>query len=197
MKKFFLKALDVILTIVMVLSVLYAIFNLVMTFLPADIQRQVYNFLNMSQEYIATFSISSVVNAVVLVGSKLIQTYNKIQITKQLAKAEEIIANDVAVNEAVIAKQNEIINNLRVLQELDNALLSVQKVTTERNIKASDLLVYKSEKEAYSKALEEIEQAKQQLAEVDNLTTVYEKTEVKEVIVEKEQEKPSDMSGRV
>ncbi|MBQ8443775.1 MAG: hypothetical protein IJX25_00265 [Clostridia bacterium] len=197
MKKFFLKTLDVILTIVMVLSVLYAIFNLVMTFLPADIQRQVYDFLNMSQEYIATFSISSVVNAVVLVGSKLIQTYNKIQITKQLAKAEEIIANDVAVNEAVIAKQNEIINNLRVLQELDNALLSVQKVTTERNIKASDLLVYKSEKEAYSKALEEIEQAKQQLAEVDNLTTVYEKTEVKEVIVEKEQEKPSDMSGRV
>ena len=197
MKKFLLKTLDVILNIIMVVSVLYAIFNLVMTFLPADIQTQVYDFLNMSQEYIATFSISSVINAGVLVGTKLLQTYNKIQITKQLAKSEEIIVNDIAVNEAVIKKLNELTNNVVVLQKLDDAILSVQKVTTERNIKASDRLVYKSEKEAYSKALEQIEKAKESLSNIDNVATVYEKTEIKEVIVEKEQEAVDEMAGRV
>jgi len=195
MKKFLLKTLDVILTIVMVISALYAIFNLVMAFLPVEIQIKVYDWLHMSQEYIATFSISSVVNAAVLVGSKLLQTYNKVQITKQLAKSEEIITNDVAVNEAVIKKNNEVINNINVLQKLVNALLTVQKVTTERNIKSSDMLVYKSEKEAYSRALEEIEQAKQELQNINNLTTVYEKTELKEVIVEKE--KADTLAGRV
>ena len=197
MKKFLLKTLDVILNIIMVVSVLYAIFNLVMTFLPADIQTQVYDFLNMSQEYIATFSISSVINAGVLVGTKLLQTYNKIQITKQLAKSEEIIVNDIAVNEAVIKKLNELTNNVVVLQKLDDAILSVQKVTTERNIKASDKLVYKSEKEAYAKALEQIEKAKESLSNVDNVATVYEKTEIKEVIVEKEQKAVDEMAGRV
>jgi len=50
----------------------------------------------------------------------------------------------------------------------------VQKVTTERNIKASDKLVYKSEKEAYQEALEQIEKAKQELSEINNISTVYE-----------------------
>ena len=195
MKKFLLKTLDVVLTIVMVVSALYAIFNLVMTFLPVEIQTKVYGWLHMSQDSIATFSISSVVNAAVLVGSKLLQTYNKVQITKQLAKSEEIIVNDVAVNEAVIKKNNEVINNINVLQKLVNALLTVQKITTERNIKSSDLLVYKSEKEAYSKALDEINQAKKELEQISNLTSVYERTEVKEVIVEKE--KANELIGRV
>jgi len=87
-----------------------------------------------------------------------------------------------------------VINNLNVLQDLTNALLSVQKITTERNIKASDKLVYKDEKEAYKQALEEIENAKAKLAEINNISTVYEKTEVKEVVVEKEKDL---MTGRV
>lgn len=196
MKKFLLKTLDVILTIIMVVSSIYAIFNVVMSFLPADIQDTVYGWLNMSQEYIATFSISSVINAVVLVASKLSQAYTKIKLTNQITKAEEIISNDVKVYEAVLSKLNEVINQVKVSQELSDALLSVQKVTTERNIKASDKLVYKEEKEAYKKALEQIESAKANLANINNLTTVYEKTEVKEVVVEKEID-PNDVTGRV
>lgn len=196
MKKFLLKTLDVILTIIMVVSSIYAIFNVVMSCLPADIQDTVYGWLNMSQEYIATFSISSVINAVVLVASKLSQAYTKIKLTSQITKAEEIIANDVKVYEAVLNKLNEVVNQVKVSQELSDALLSVQKVTTERNIKASDKLVYKEEKEAYKKALEQIESAKANLANINNLTTVYEKTEVKEVVVEKEID-PNDVTGRV
>lgn len=196
MKKFLFKTLDVVLTIIMIVSALYAIFNMVMSFLPADIQSQVYGWLHMSEEYIATFSVSSVFNAAILVSSKVIQTYSKIKITNQLTKSEQIITNDVKVNEAVISKLNELINQVHVLQGLDDAILSVQKVTTERNIKASDKLVYKDEKEAYKQALNQIEAAKNKLADVNNLQTVYEKTEVKEVIVEKEVN-PNDLTGRV
>lgn len=194
MKKFILKTLDVILTIVMVISVLYAIFNLVMSFLPAEIQKIVYTALHMSSEYIATFSVSATINAAVLVATKVAQTYSRIKLTAQLTQSENVNANTVIANEAVIERTNAVINNLNVLQDLTNALLSVQKITTERNIKASDKLVYKDEKEAYKQALEEIENAKAKLAEINNISTVYEKTEVKEVVVEKEKD---SMTGRV
>lgn len=188
MKKFLLKTLDVILTIIMVISTLYAVFNLVMGFLPADIQQTVYGWLHMSSEYIATFSVSAVINAAVLVATKVTQTYSRIKLTAQLTQSENINANTVIANEAIIERQNAVINNLNVLQDLTNALLTVQKITTERNIKASDKLVYKSEKEAYKQALDEIEKAKTKLAEINNISTVYEKTEIKEVIVEKEKD---------
>lgn len=197
MKKFLLKTLDVILTIIMVVSSLYAIFNLVMTFLPADIQAQVYGWLHMSQEYIATFSISSTINAAVLIATKLTQTYSRINLTKQLTRSEQVIHQDAQVNEVVIDRVNAVINNLNVLQRLNDALLTVQKITTERNIKASDKLVYKSEKDAYKQALADIEKAKQDLAEINNVATVYEKTEIKEVIVEKPKEEKDELSGRV
>lgn len=194
MKKAILKTLDVMLTIVMVVSVIYSIFNMVMSFLPAEIQKTVYEFLHMSEEYIATFSISATINAAVLVATKIAQTYSRIKLTTQLTKAEEVNTNTVMANETVIERTNAAINNLNVIQGLIGALLTIQKVNAERNIKASDKLVYKEEKEAYKQALEEIETAKAKLAEINNVATVYEKTEVKEVIVEKEHD---DLSGRV
>lgn len=194
MKKAILKTLDVMLTIVMVVSVIYSIFNMVMSFLPAEIQKTVYEFLHMSEEYIATFSISAAINAAVLVATKIAQTYSRIKLTTQLTKAEEVNTNTVMANETVIERTNAVINNLNVIQGLIGALLTIQKVNAERNIKASDKLVYKEEKEAYKQALEEIETAKAKLAEINNVATVYEKTEVKEVIVEKEHD---DLSGRV
>ena len=62
MKKFLLKTLDITLTVIMILSayMLYLIWQL--TFLPVEIQTQVYGWLHMSSEYIATFSISSAIN---------------------------------------------------------------------------------------------------------------------------------------
>jgi len=90
MKKFILKTLDVILTIVMVISVLYAIFNLVMSFLPAEIQKIVYTALHMSSEYIATFSVSATINAAVLVATKVAQTYSRIKLNAQLAQSENV-----------------------------------------------------------------------------------------------------------
>jgi len=197
MKKFLLKSLDIVFTIIMIASSLYAVFNLVMTFLPTEIQTEVYGWLHMSQEYIATFSISSTINAAVLIASKLSQTYTKINLTNKIARTEQVIHQDIAVNEVVIERVNAVINNLNVLQRLNDALLSVQKVTTERNINASDKLVYKSEKDAYKQALEQIEQAKQELAEISNVATVYEKTEIKEVVVEKSKEPKNELSGRV
>lgn len=194
MKKAILKTLDVMLTIVMVVSVIYSIFNMVMSFLPAEIQKTVYEFLHMSEEYIATFSISATINAAVLVATKIAQTYSRIKLTTQLTKAEEVNTNTVMANETVIERTNAAINNLNVIQGLIGALLTIQKVNAERNIKASDKLVYKEEKEAYKQALEEIETAKAKLAEINNVATVYEKIEVKEVIVEKEHD---DLSGRV
>lgn len=194
MKKFILKTFDVILTIIMIISVVYAIFNLIMSFLPAEIQKQVFDWLHMTSEYIATFSISATINAAVLIATKLAQTYSRIKLTAKLTQAEQINSNTIEMNEAVVDRTNAAINIMNVLTGLTDALLAVQKITTERNIKASDKLVHKADKEAYKQALETIETAQKQLAELKNITRVYEKTEIKEVVVEKEQDK---LSGRV
>ncbi len=188
MKKFLLKTLDILLTIIMVASVLYSIFNLVMSFLPVNVQTMVYGWLNMSTEYIATFSISAAINAAVLVGTKIAQTYTRIKLTSQLIRSEEINANTVKADETIVERTNAAINNLRILQDQLNALLTVQKVTTERNIKASEKLVYKSDKEAYKRALEQIEKVQQEFKEINNIATVYEKTEIKEIVVNKEED---------
>lgn len=194
MKKFILKALDVILTIVMIGSVIYSLFNLVMSLLPIEIQTQVYGWLHMSSEYIATFSVSAAINAAVLVATKIAQTYTRIKLSTKLLESENVIHNDIAVSEKVVERTNEVINNQNIVLTLLNALLTVQKVNVERNIKASDQLVYKAEKDAYVQALAEIEDAKCKLAEISNLVAVYEKTEIKEIVVEKEVDK---LSGRV
>ncbi len=194
MKKFILKSLDIILTIVMIGSVIYSLFNLVMSLLPIEIQAQVYGWLHMSSEYIATFSISAAINAAVLVATKIAQAYTRIKLSTKLIESENVINNDIAVNEKVVEKTNAVINNQNIVLTLLNALLTVQKVNVERNIKASDQLVYKAEKDAYVQALAEIEDAKCKLAEISNLVAVYEKTEIKEIVVEKEVDK---LSGRV
>lgn len=194
MKKFLLKTLDVTLNIIMVLSAIYAIFNLVMTFLPADIQTTVFEWLHMSEEYIATFSISSIINAAVLVGSKLIQTYNKINLTTMITHQQETLSNNLAINEQVVNKTNVLIDNIKVVETLLDAVLTVNKVNVERNIDASEKLVNKAQKDAYKLALETIEKAKTAFEELKNITSVYERTEIKEVIVEKDD---NSLSGRV
>ena len=188
------KTLDITLNIIMVISALYAIFNLVMTFLPADIQAQVFGWLHMSEEYIATFSISSVINAAVLVGSKLIQTYNKINLTAMITHQQQTISNDLAVNEQVVNRTNVLIDNIKVVEKQLDAILTVNKVNVERNIDSSEKLVNKAQKTAYKSALAVIEDAKASLEELKNITSVYEREEVKEVIVEKEHD---SLSGRV
>jgi hypothetical protein len=196
MKKFLLKTLDITLTVIMILSALYAVFNMIMAFLPVEIQTQVFGWLHMSSEYIATFSISSVINAVILVLSKMLQANMKVALSAKLAKAEHVISNGIASNDKILERTNEIINSLNVLQDLNNAILSVQKVTTERNIKASDKLVLKGEKEAYKNALLDIEKAKEKLKDIDNISKVFKKEKVVEV--EKIVEKVVDpLEGRV
>jgi len=194
MKKAVLKTIDVILTIIMIVSALYAVFNLVMTFLPAEIQTQVYSWLKMSEEHIATFSVSSVINAAVLVASKLIQTHSRISLTNTLSQAENTINENLAVDAAVVNRVNSMIDNQKTIQALLEAVLAVQKVTTERNINASEKLVNTAEKEAYKSALEQIKQVEARLEELKNITSVYERIETKEVIVEKEVD---SLSGRV
>ena len=194
MKKFLLKTLNVVLNIIMVISVLYAVFNLVVALLPVEIQTKVFEWLHMSGEYIATFSISSIVNAAVLVGSKLLQTHSRINLTNLVSNQEHTLNNNLAVNEKVVERTNVLIDNIKVVETQLNAILTINKVNAERNIKASEKLVNKAEKEAYKSALQVIEEAQASLERVKNITSVYERTEIKEVIVEKETD---PMSGRV
>lgn len=194
MKKLILKCLNIIIDIVMVLSALYAMFNLIMTFLPAEIQSGVYGWLNMSKEYIATFSISSAINATILVGSKIASTYTKINLTKQLTKAENVNIATSQINSLVVKDLNLLIDNVKIVEEELSALMNVQKITAERNIGASDMIVLPEEKEAYKKAIDIIDKAQSHLQAIKNITGVYEKTEVKEVIVEIQKD---TLEGRV
>ena len=195
MKNITLKIINFALTLAMIASVLYAVFNMTMSFLPAEVQAEVYGWLRMSQEYIATFSISSTINAIVLVGVKMAQTHTRVNLMGKLAKAEQTINNGIVINDKVTDGFNAVATNIAVLQRLNNALLSVQRVTAERNIASSDKLVTASEKEAYKQAIKEIEEAQKELQEINNIYKVYEKTEIKEVIVEKMAE--DKLSGRV
>ena len=194
MKKFLLKALDVIINIIMIASSIYAVFNLVMTFLPVEIQTVVFNWLHMSQEYIATFSISATINAAILIFTKIAQTQTRIALTSKLTKAELVIQNDVALYEQMKNRFHVLADTYKAQQQMLNALLEVQKVTTERNINASEKLVRKSEKDAYKRALETIEKAQQMLQDLNNITSVYERTEIKEIVVPKDSD---DITGRV
>lgn len=194
MKKVLLKTLDVILTIIMIVSAIYAVFNMVMGWMPVEIQAKVYGWLHMSQEYIATFSISATINAVVLVASKLLQTSSRIALTSKLSANEQVMNNSIDANEQVVARMNSLITNMKILQETTKAIMAAQKVTVERNINASEKLVHKAEKDAYKLALDTMEEAQKKIQELSNIISVYERTEVKEVIVEK----PDDsLSGRV
>ena len=205
MKNITLKIINFALTLVMIASVLYAVFNMTMAFLPAEVQAEVYGWLRMSQEHIATFSISSTINAIVLVGVKMAQTHTRVNLMGKLAKAEQTINNGIVINDKVTDGFNAVATNIAVLQRniscycvkaiCNNALLSVQRVTAERNVNSSDKLVTASEKEAYKNAIKEIEDAQKELQEINNIYKVYEKTEVKEVIVEKTEEEK--LSGRV
>lgn len=194
MKKYLLKALDIIINIIMIANSIYAVFNLVMTFLPVEIQTVVFNWLHMSQEYIATFSISATINAAILIFTKIAQTQTRIALTSKLTKAELVIQNDVALYEQMKNRFNVLADNYKAQQQMLNALLEVQKVTTERNINASEKLVRKSEKDAYKRALETIEKAQQVLQDLNNITSVYERTEIKEIVVPKDSD---DITGRV
>lgn len=194
MKKVLLKTLDVILTIIMIVSAIYAVFNMVMGWMPVEIQAKVYGWLHMSQEYIATFSISATINAVVLVASKLLQTSSRIALTSKLSANEQVMNNSIDANEQVVARMNSLITNMKILQETTKAIMAAQKVTVERNINASEKLVHKAEKDAYKLALDTMEEAQKKIQELSNIISVYERTEVKEVVVEK----PDDsLSGRV
>jgi len=196
MKNFLLKATNVVINIILIISCIYSVFNIVMSFLPADIQIQVYGWLHMSQEYIATFSISSAVNAAVIVASKVIQAQTRLALTTKLERAERTITQNANMNEVVVERTNAAINNINMLIKAFDALLTMQKVNAERNINASEKLVYKSEKEAYQAALDAMSKAQDEIRELANISTVYEKTEIKEVVVEKETS-TDKMSGRV
>lgn len=196
MKNFLLKATNVLINIILIISCIYSVFNIVMSFLPADIQIQVYGWLHMSQEYIATFSISSAVNAAVIVASKVIQAQTRLALTTKLDRAERTITQNANMNEVVVERTNAAINNINMLIKAFDALLTMQKVNAERNINASEKLVYKSEKEAYQAALDAMSKAQDEIRELANISTVYEKTEIKEVVVEKETS-TDKMSGRV
>jgi len=196
MKNFLLKATNVLINIILIISCIYSVFNIVMSFLPADIQIQVYGWLHMSQEYIATFSISSAVNAAVIVASKVIQAQTRLALTTKLERAERTITQNANMNEVVVERTNAAINNINMLIKAFDALLTMQKVNAERNINASEKLVYKSEKEAYQAALDAMSKAQDEIRELANISTVYEKTEIKEVVVEKETS-TDKMSGRV
>ena len=100
------------------------------------------------------------------------------------------------MNEVVVERTNAAINNINMLIKAFDALLTMQKVNAERNINASEKLVYKSEKEAYQAALDAMSKAQDEIRELANISTVYEKTEIKEVVVEKETS-TDKMSGRV
>lgn len=194
MKTFFMKLLDVVLNIIMVVSAIYAVATMVISFLPVESQTQIFEWLKMSKENIATFSVSSVISSAVLVGSKILQTYSKLNLTKLVNSSQAVINDNLKIDAQCVERVNKMIDNQANVQLILNTLLEVQKANIIRNINASEQLVKIEEKKMYKQALENIQNLQNQLQLIPNITSVYEKTEVKEIIVKKEVD---EMAGRV
>ena len=95
--------------------------------------------------------------------------------------------------EIIIEKDNEVINNLKQLQATNSAILEMEKQTAKDRL-AGGLMANKNKVEL-EKALNNVLEKEQEVAELKATSVVYETTVEKVVEVEKEQ--PSENDGLI
>lgn len=183
MKKLFRFLFNLVIYFILTVSFIYLLANAILYLLPTELQLQVIRALKLSKQTMLTLTTTASVNVVILLVAKFGQRQSKIALHKKLAEVNAILEQTNNLNDIVAEKTGQVLQNQQVLEELIFALLEVQKVNVERNLKASKALVQESEKEGYIKALERIEKAIESYKQVEQMQAVI--TTTKEVIIEK------------
>lgn len=183
MKKLFRFLFNLVICFILTVSFIYLLANAILYLLPTEIKEQIITTLHLPRQTMLTLTTTASVNVAILLVAKFGQRQSKIALHKKLAEVNAILEQTNNLNDIVAEKTGQVLQNQQVLEELIFALLEVQKVNVERNLKASKALVQESEKEGYIKALERIEKAIESYKQVEQMQAVI--TTTKEVIIEK------------
>lgn len=182
MKKFFRCIVNIVIYFILTVSFIYLLANAVLYLLPAETKEQIIKALHLSRQTMLTLTGTATVNLAILIVAKFGQRQSKIALHKKLAEVNAVLEETSNLNDTIAEKTGQVLHNQKVLEELVLALLEVQKVNVERNLKASEALVQESEKEAYNRALQAIERAVANYKQLDKMQAI--KMTTKEVLVE-------------
>lgn len=184
MKKFFKFLAQLAIYFIAVVSIVYLLANAILYLLPADTKDKVMTALHISPATVFTLTGTATVNLAILLVAKWGQIQSKNTLNKKLAEVNVILQEASHVNESAAEKAEQVVENQQMLKELVLALLAVQKINVERNLKASTTLVQPLEKEAYTQVLQQIQTAVANHAALEN----KEKTIAKKIVLKEQKQ---------
>ena len=179
---------------------LCGVFFLAVIYVPGEYIAPLLAKMHISYEWCIGLSTTSFATVCILVATNSIHNTKVRQLNQQNAKAFEAVKD---ANEQVqlmkdlfaksIEKDNEVINNLKQLQATNSAILEMEKQTAKDRL-AGGLMANKNKAEL-EKALSNVLEKEQEVAELKATSVVYETTVEKVVEVPKEQ--PSENDGLI
>jgi hypothetical protein len=91
MKQFIIRILNIVIGLLVLGSALYAVFGVTMLYLPEEWQTRVFEWLRLTPETLATFSVSAIINVVLFATNWAIRLNSK----KQLLQNEIVMNNNI------------------------------------------------------------------------------------------------------
>ncbi len=179
---------------------LCGVFFLAVIYVPSDYIAPLLAKMHISYEWCIALSTTSFSTVCIFIATRFAYSAVIQRLNKQNAQAFEAVkeSNDkMQLMETLftktIEKQNEVINNLKQLQATNSAILEMEKQTAKDRL-AGGLMANKNKAEL-EKALNNVLEKEQEVAELKATSVVYETTIEKVVEVEKEQ--PSENDGLI
>ena len=179
---------------------LCGVFFLAMLYVPGEYIAPVLAKMHISYEWCIGISTTSFATVCIFIATRFAYSAVIQRLNKQNAQALEAVKES---NEQVqlmkdlfaksIEKDNEIINNLKQVQATNSAILEMEKQTAKDRL-AGGLMANKNKAEL-EKALNNVLEKEQEVAELKATSVVYETTVEKVVEVPKEQ--PSENDGLI
>lgn len=179
---------------------LCGVFFLAVIYVPSEYIAPLLAKMHISYEWCIGLSTTSFATVCIFIATRFAYSAVIQRLNKQNAQAFEAVkeSNDkMQLMETLftktIEKQNEVINNLKQLQATNSAILEMEKQTAKDRL-AGGLMANKNKAEL-EKALNNVLEKEQEVAELKATSVVYETTIEKVVEVEKEQ--PSENDGLI
>lgn len=129
MKNIIIKILNAVIGLLVLGSALYSIFGITVLYLPSELQNQLFNWLNISPEVLATFSVSAIVNVVLFTTNWI----TKINSKKQLLENQIVMDNNAIT-------QTQITNEMQALKNLFTKIADSQIVTADKGAKQRKII---------------------------------------------------------
>ena len=199
MKRTLLKVGNIAYYVIIGATSIYTVSALLYGVLPADITQPVIDTLNTNTEAIVPIGVSSFITTATMIGLRLggksmNEALNNSTLMHRLREQEltmklnDEIKLSQKANDLVIAKQNEVIANQKLIIAQNNARLGFDVANAQRNLLASDSIVPKEIKVLYQNALDGLGEIDY---DIQPITKVVQETIIKEVEVQTDTKKVS------